>query len=114
MVTKRLAPVHRYGLYWADLDPTRGSEITKTRPVLVVSPDTMNRRLETVVVCPLTSQLHPLWASRVACECDGRPGEVAIDQIRTISRSRLGSFIGQLDAAAAAEVRSVIHQLYAQ
>ncbi len=114
MVSKRLAPVQRYGLYWADLDPTRGSEITKSRPVLVVSPDAMNQRLQTVVVCPLTSQLHPLWASRVACDCDGRPSEVAVDQIRTISRSRLGSALGKLDATAAAQVRAVIHQLYAQ
>jgi mRNA interferase MazF len=114
MVSKRPAPVQRYGLYWADLDPTSGSEITKIRPVLVVSPDAMNQRLETVVVCPLTSQLHPLWASRVACACDGRSAEVVIDQIRTVSKSRLGAFLGKLDATAAAEVRAVIRQLYAE
>jgi len=114
MVSTRLTGVRRYGLYWADLDPTRGSEITKTRPVLVVSPDAMNQRLETVVVCPLTSQLHPLWASRVACDCDGHSSEVAVDQIRTISKSRLGKTLGKLDAATAAEVRSVIRLLYAE
>jgi mRNA interferase MazF len=114
MVSARTASVRRYGLYWANLDPTRGSEITKTRPVLVVSPDAMNQRLETVVVCPLTSQLHPLWASRVACDCDGRASEVAVDQIRTISKSRLGAALGKLDAATAAEVRCVIRLLYAE
>ena len=78
--------VARYGLYWAQLDPTRGSEIAKTRPVVVVSPDEMNRLLETVVVCPLTSQLRPHWASRVPCKCDGVASEIAVDQIRTVSK----------------------------
>lgn len=114
MVSVRGGGLRRYGLYWADLDPTRGSEIAKTRPVLVVSPDAMNQRVDTVVVCPLTSQLHPQWASRVACDCDGRPSEVAVDQIRTISKSRLGDSLGKLDAVTAAEVRAVIRLLYAE
>lgn len=67
-----------------------------------------------VVVCPLTSQLHPQWASRVACECDGQPSEVAVDQIRTLSKARLGKSLGKLDAATAAEVRAVIRLLYAE
>ncbi len=82
--------------------------------MLVVSPDAMNQRVESVVVCPLTSQLHPLWASRVACDCDGLPSEVAVDQICTISKSRLGKTLGKLDAATAAEVRAVIRLLYAE
>ena len=86
----------------------------QARPVLIASPDAMNQRLETIVVCPLTSQLHPLWASRVACDCAGQPSEVAVDQIRTISKSRLGKTLGKLDAATAAEVRSVIRLLYAE
>lgn len=114
MVSYRSTKVQRYALYWADLDPTRGSEIAKTRPVLVVSPNAMNQRIDTVVVCPLTSQLHPTWASRVACMCDGTPSEVAVDQIRTISKARLGASLGQIDAATAAEIRSVIRLLYAE
>lgn len=108
MVTK----IARHGLYWAQLDPARGSEIAKTRPVVVVSPDEMNRRLETVVVCPLTSQLHPHWASRVHCLCDGKAGEIAVDQIRTISKSRLKRQLGRIDAATARELRQVIALLY--
>lgn len=104
--------VSRYGLYWAQLDPTRGSEIAKTRPVVVVSPDEMNRRLETVVVCPLTSQLHPSWASRVQCTCDGMPSEIAVDQIRTVSKSRLKRSLGRIDAVAAQELRQAIALLY--
>ena len=109
MVTAKVA---RYGLYWAQLDPTRGSEIAKTRPVVVVSPDEMNRRLETVVICPLTSQLHPHWASRVQCTCDGVASEIAVDQIRTVSKSRLTRQLGRLDAATAQELRQAIALLY--
>lgn len=114
MVSTRPAKVQRYGLYWAELDPTRGREIAKTRPVLVVSPDAMNQRVDTVVVCPLTSQLHPQWASRVTCDCAGQASEVAVDQIRTISKSRLGKNLGKIDALTAAEVRAVIRLLYAE
>ena len=111
---KRPAKILRYGLYWAQLDPTRGSEIAKTRPVVVVSPEDMNHYLETVVVCPLTSQLHPRWASRVACTCNGTPSEIAVDQIRTVSKSRLTEYIGQIEIAAAFELRRVITLLYAE
>jgi mRNA interferase MazF len=114
MVSTRKPKVLRYGLYWADLDPVRGSEIAKTRPVLVVSPDAMNQHIETVVVCPLTSQLHPQWASRVVCDCAGQASEVAVDQIRTLSKARLGASLGKIDAITAAEVRAVIRLLYAQ
>ena len=110
MVSTRIA---RYGLYWAQLDPTRGGEIAKTRPVVVVSPDEMNRRLETVVVCPLTSQLHPQWASRVHCTCDGIASEIAVDQIRTVSKSRLKRSLGKIEPAAAQELRQTIALLYA-
>ena len=111
--TSRVLSVKRYVLYWAQLDPTRGSEIAKTRPVVVVSPDEMNRRLETVVVCPLTSQLHPQWASRVQCVCADVPSEIAVDQIRTVSKSRLTRQIGRIDAAATKELREAIALLYA-
>ena len=105
--------VSRYGLYWAQLDPTRGSEIAKTRPVVVVSPDEMNRRLETVVICPLTSQLNPHWASRVQCNFADAPSEIAVDQIRTVSKTRLTRQLGRIDAATAQELRQVITLLYA-
>lgn len=98
---KASSKIVRYGLYWAQLDPTRGIEIAKTRPVVVVSPDEMNRYLETVVVCPLTTQLHPHWASRVPCQCDGVASEIAVDQIRTVSKSRLTGRLGRIDASTA-------------
>ena len=57
--------VKRYAIYFADLNPTIESEIKKVRPVVVISQDEMNKYLETVVICPLTSKLHPQWRTRV-------------------------------------------------
>ena len=104
--------IERYGIYWVSLDPVQGSELAKTRPAVVVSDDHMNRLLATVVVCPLTSRLHPHWPCRVQTMAGEQPGEIAVDQIRTIDRSRLGKQCGRLDPAVAAEVRHVITQMY--
>ena len=106
--------VGRYGVYLADLDPTRGREIAKTRPVVVVSHDEMNRFLDTVVVCPLASKLHPRWRSRVQTVCAGRKAEIAVDQIRTISKARLGRRLDELEPATAAQLRRLITEMYGE
>jgi mRNA interferase MazF len=64
--------VERCAIHLAELDPTRGREIAKTRPVVIVSQEDMNRYLDTVVVCPLTTKLHPRWRSRIQITCAGR------------------------------------------
>jgi mRNA interferase MazF len=79
----------RYEIYFADLNPAMGGEIKKVRPVVIISQDEMNQYLETVVICPLTSKLHPQWRSRLQIECANKNAEVAVDQIRTISKKRL-------------------------
>ena len=104
--------IERYGIYLADLKPTRGREIAKTRPVVIVSQDAMNRHLDTVVVCPLTSQLHPSWRSRIQCSCARRKAEIAVDQIRTISKERLSKKLDQLSAVGAAQLRGLIVDMY--
>ena len=106
--------VGRYGVYLADLDPVRGREISKTRPVVVVSHDNMNRFLDTVVVCPLTTKLHPRWRSRVQTECAGRKAEIAVDQILTVSKQRLGRRLDELEPATAALVRRLITEMYGE
>ncbi len=107
-------PVERYAIFLANLDPTRGSEIAKTRPVVVLSQNEMNRFLDTVIVCPLTSRLHPRWRSRIPVRCEGRKAEIAVDQIRTISKSRLAQRIGALTPADAASVRRLIVEMYGE
>lgn len=102
----------RYGIFLADLDPTRGSEISKTRPVVIVSMDEMNRHLETIVVCPLTTKLHSQWRSRIQITCASKKAEIAVDQIRTISKSRLVKQIDSLSPKASLELRRLISEMY--
>jgi mRNA interferase MazF len=104
----------RYEIRWTALDPTRGSEMAKTGPTVIVSLDVLNKRLETVTVCPLTSQLHPSWRSRVQVRCDGRPAEIAVDQTRTVSKVRLGERIGSLSKDEATALRRVITEMYGE
>ena len=78
--------LQRYGIYWADLNPVAGGELDRTRPVVIVSDDLMNNHLKTVVTCPLTTAIHPEWRSRIQIEVNGRSCEIAVDQIRAISK----------------------------
>ena len=108
------AGVERYGIYLADLNPVRGSEIAKTRPVVVISQDEMNRYLDTVVVCPLTTKLHPRWRSRIPVPCTGQKAEIAVDQIRTISKGRLIKRLDKLATTDAAHLRRLIVEMYGE
>ncbi len=111
---RRPADLKRYEVRWAALDPGRGAEMPKTRPVVVVSRDELNTRLRTVTVCPVTSRLHPAWRSRLPVRVAGRPGEIAVDQIRTAARARLGGKIGALTAEEAAALRRLITEMYGE
>jgi len=104
----------RYDIHWIDLNPTRGSEMRKRRPGVIVSLDVLNRSLETVVICPVTSQLHPDWRTRLPVKIARKPGEIAVDQIRAISRSRVGEKIGKLSERDAAALRRVLGEMYAE
>ena len=104
----------RYDIVWAELDPARGSEIAKTCPVVVVSLDVLNEALATVTVCPLTSQLHPAWRSRVQIRCAGKPAEIAVDQIRTIRKQRLGRKLDALSVNDSSALRRVITEMYGE
>ena len=104
----------RYGIYRADLNPTRGSEINKVRPVVIVSLNELNTLLETIVVCPLTTKLHSRWRSRIQVPCGGKKAEIAVDQIRTISKSRLLGKMGALSVRDAGHLRQLISEMYAQ
>jgi mRNA interferase MazF len=106
--------VKRYDVCIARLEPVQGSEMGKTRPVVIVSDDLRNQLLQTVVVCPLTSQLHPAWRSRLPVRCAGQPAEIAVDQIRVLSRARLNRKIAQLSAAEAESLRQLISEMYGE
>jgi mRNA interferase MazF len=104
--------IERYGIYWAALDPVRGGELAKTRPVVIISDDAMNRLLDTVVVCPLSSRLHPRWPSRIQVLVGGKEAEIAVDQIRTVSKSRLGDRLDGIAPSVAALLRHLITEMY--
>jgi mRNA interferase MazF len=104
--------VRRFEVWLARLDPAQGSEIRKTRPVLVVSSDDMNAFLRTVVVCPLTSTRKG-WMSRVEILFDQKPGEIALDQIRTVDKSRLVKRLGMIDAETARASCSRLQSMFA-
>ena len=106
--------IKRYDIYFADLNPTIGSEIKKVRPVVIISQDEMNKYLDTVVVCPLTSKLHPQWRTRIQVKCATKNAEIAVDQIRTISKQRLKKKIDQLSNSKAAQLRKLITDMYGE
>lgn len=108
------AAIKRYELRWAVLDPSRGAEMAKTRPVVIMSLDELNAQLQTVTVCPTTSQLHPAWRCRLQVRCGGRAAEIAVDQIRTISRVRLGPRMGSLSEDEASALRRLITEMYGE
>ncbi len=104
----------RYEVRWAALDPTEGAEMAKTRPAVIVSLDVLNERLQTVTVCPLTSQRHPGWRTRLAVRIGRRDVEIAVDQIRTLSKSRLGRTLGALTETDARALRRLITEMYGE
>jgi mRNA interferase MazF len=104
--------VQRFDVYLIDLDPTVGSEIRKTRPCLVISPDEMNRHIRTVIVAPMTTA-GKAYPTRVSCRFQGKTGWIVLDQIRTIDKSRLIQKIGTIDPQVQAEVISTLQKLFA-
>jgi len=102
----------RFDVYLVSLDPTVGSEIRKTRPCVVVSPDEMNRHIRTVIVAPLT-RTGASYPTRVACRFRGKAGQVVLDQLRTVDRARLARKRGRLDAETGARVLAVLGEMFA-
>src|SRR5437870_3162726 len=88
--------LNRFEVYLVNLDPTVGSEIQKTRPCVIVSPDEMNHHTRTVIVAPLTTKGQD-YPTRVTCRFKGKDGKVVLDQIRTVDRVRLLRKLGRLE-----------------
>lgn len=108
-------PFKRYSIYWVDLDPTRGRELKKTRPAVIVSQNALNEALDTVVICPLTRTLHPAWRTRLQIGRNNNLSEIAIDQIRVVSKDRLiPGKIGELSPKEQAALRDLLSEAYAQ
>ncbi len=104
--------VRRFEIYLITLDPTVGSEIKKIRPCVVVSPDEMNRHIRTVIVAPMTTKGQP-YPTCVPCRFGGKPGQISLDQIRAVDKSRLVKRIGKLPAATQQQVLTTLAELFA-
>jgi mRNA interferase MazF len=103
--------VNRFDVHLVSLGPTRGSEIRKTRPCLIISPDEMNHYIRTVIVAPLTSSRKP-YPSRVDCLFDGKPGQIVLDQMRTVEKERLVRHLGRIEQATRDAVLTVLQQMF--
>ena len=104
--------IDRFNIFLVRLDPTTGAETAKTRPCVVVSPDELNRAISTVIIAPMTTTRRG-WPTRVEISFQGKTGEIALDQIRTVDKVRLVKRLGKLDSATAAAVLDTLGELFA-
>jgi len=102
----------RFDVFLVGLDPVVGSEIQKTRPCLVISPDEMNNHIRTVIVAPMTT-VERNYPTRVSCTFRKKQGQIVLDQIRTIDKMRLVKKLGTIDPQAQLDVISVLQRLFA-
>ena len=101
-------------IFWGRLDPVEGSEMGRTRPCVIVSDDLRNGILPTVVICPLTSVLRPHWRTRLRVTCSGRKADVCAEQIRVVSKLRLGDKVGALSDDDATALRELLTEMYGE
>ncbi|NVM57265.1 MAG: type II toxin-antitoxin system PemK/MazF family toxin [Desulfobacterales bacterium] len=106
-------PVKRFEVHLVALDPAVGYEIQKTRPCVVISPDEMNRHIQTVIVAPMTTVARD-YPTRVACTFENRSGQIVLDQIRTVDRKRLIRNLGEIDRQARSRVLQILQEMFAE
>jgi mRNA interferase MazF len=103
--------IKRFDIHLVALDPTLGSEIQKTRPCVVISPDEMNRFIATVIVAPMTTKGRP-YPSRVPIKFKGKSGHIVLDQIRTVDKKRLVKKLGRIDKDTQAAVLALLNEMF--
>ena len=105
--------VNRFEVFLVNLDPTIGSEIQKTRPILIISPNEMNNYSARVIVAPITTKGHA-YPSQVACHFEWRDGQIVLDQIRRVDKLRLVKKLGKIDISTQKEVLAVLMALFTE
>ena len=105
--------INRFDVHIVVLDPTIGSEIQKTRPCVIISPDEMNHHIATVIVAPMTTKGRS-YPTRVACKFQGKEGQVVLDQICTVDKSRLARKLGKLKNETQSEVLAVLNEMFSE
>ena len=102
----------RFGVYLVCLDPVIGSEIKKTRPCIIISPEEMNNNLNTVIIAPMTSKVKN-YPCRVGLVFNGKKGEVALDQIKAIDKSRIVKYWGKINNIASKKLLNLLQEIFA-
>ena len=102
--------INQYDIYWVDLNPTVGSEIQKTRPGVVITPDEMNNNINTVIIAPLTTKSHN-YPTRLKTNIIGKDCWVVLDQIRAIDKCRLKDRIGELGENDISKLKNIINEM---
>jgi mRNA interferase MazF len=105
--------VKRFEVYLVNLDPTVGSEIKKSRPCLIVSPNEMNRHIATVIVAPMTTK-GKRYPTRITCQFQGKRGQIVLDQLRTVDKRRLVKRLGRIDENTPQEVLANLAEMFAK
>ena len=106
-----MVKIEQYSIWLVNLAPTIGAEIKKTRPAVVISPNEMNDVLKTVIIAPMTTKTRN-WPTRVKIEFEGKDGEIALDQIRTIDKKRLIRQLGKIDFFTIIKIKKVLKEMF--
>jgi len=101
----------QFEVWTVELNPTKGAEMNKTRPCLIISPNSMNRMLNTVIVAPLTHSIKN-YPSRVHCNLKGEAGQVVLDQIRAVDKTRLTKRIGKMNVETNEDVCTILQVMF--
>ena len=102
--------INQYEVFLVELDPTKGHEIQKTRPCVVISPDEMNHTIGTIIIAPMTTKTHK-FPTRVEVLFEGKEGWIVLDQIRTIDKLRLIKRLGKIDKKEIVQVKEVLREM---
>ncbi len=102
--------IRQYEVYLISLDPTIGHEIQKTRPCVIISPDEMNKNIQTVIIAPMTTKSHD-YPSRLKVRFQGKKGWVVLDQIRTVDKNRLVKRLGTMKDNEINKIKSLIKEM---
>lgn len=103
--------INQYEVYLINLDPTIGHEIKKSRPCTVISPNEMNKNIQTVIIAPMTTKSHN-YPTRIKCEFDKKQGWIVLDQIRTVDKIRIIKLLGKLDKTTISNIKNTIKEMF--
>ncbi len=102
--------INQYEVFLINLDPTLGHEIQKTRPCLIISPNEMNRTIQTIIIAPMTTKSHS-YPTRVPLKFENKEGWIVLDQIRTVDRVRLIKKLGKIKQREIEKTKSILQEM---